>query len=402
MRLCTSCGTIDGHSPKCPQAELELASPREERVRRAMADAEAVLASIKGSKDQKATVLEVLAAESRLERNPSRDLAAYDAKRAHNDLVKKLEKARVDLQVSIPDGEGQQVVEDYPFAKRAVEALWNLSLRRAESAGLEATALSKLPTYPVAAAAVRGMLPRKLCDGIEQRLDETRKLDAQVQAWGWKNLRPMIFGGEPVEVPAQFLGGMAGYLGAIVGRGRVEKKKEATAQFKLLGRQFRERLYLIGSNTILLGVVSRLAQAEEAWKKLLAQDGAARWERIKQEGSHVFRAILGEQEGLPGAVEEVVTTMVTGSGRAVLRVLRPFAEIGAVDWEAYSKAYFYELEQVLSESRTGEERISTEYLTRALIERRKGVEPDRAAIGKRVDVVLRAWEARPPKEAGET
>src|SRR5438270_7224575 len=131
MQLCLECGRIEEHAEECPRRPSSATSPAEKakRIQKAMSVAQAVLASTdetaKGS--PRVAILKLAAAESLLERYPSRDLVGFDQKRAHNELGTSLAKKRTALEDS--SGVGRRFTEDARFAKHAVETLFTQALR---------------------------------------------------------------------------------------------------------------------------------------------------------------------------------------------------------------------------------------------------------------------------------
>lgn len=392
MQLCLECGRIEEHHDECPRRPPAATSPAEKtkRVQKAMAVAQAVLAAsdetAKGS--AKLAIVKLAAAEGLLERYSNRDLAAFDQKRAHNDLATALAKKRDALEES--SGAGRRFTEDARFAKQAVETLFAQALRREEARRFDSAALAKLPRP------IEGLdRPlKKIAEAIETRVAETRSLDEKIAAWGWKNLGRLMLGLDPLEVPAE-LEGDVGVLGKL-GVGKRTRRLTLVAAFKPLGEQFRERLYLIGANSILLPVVSRLAQAEEAWRRLLAKEGGAeRWERVKKE-KELLEYLLGDEPRLPAGVEDVVA-MLAASSRA-LRVLglRSPSEIKGHHWEAWAKGYFLELDQVTAGDMSSDE-FGTQKLAKLLIEKRQGEEPDPERALRVMERLHDTWRASPPR-----
>jgi hypothetical protein len=345
-----------------------------------------------GAKESpKLAILKLLAADALLERYPSRDLAGFDQKRAHNDLVSALAKKRIALEES--SGAGRAFTEDARFAKGAIETFFGVALRREEQKRVDLGGLARLPVKPI------DKLDRPLkqiVNEIDSRLDESRAVGGKVTEWGWKNLGRLMLGLEPLEVPRGLLGSGTGVLSKL-GVGKSEREAEVAATFKPLGDQFRERLYLIGVNTSLLPIVSRVAQTEEAWKKLLAKnDGAARWERIKAGERELAEYVVGAEEGLPGSLEDVIARLAASSKLLQQVGLRAPDEVRGVEWEAWAKGYFLELEAI-SSGEEGTHQFGTRRLARLLIERRGGEAIPREQVAEMLARLQEEWRANPPK-----
>ncbi len=392
MQLCLECGRVEDHNLECkrrPPAP-ENAAEKQARVQKAMVVAQAVLDRHDdvAKESNKLAILKLLAADALLERWPSRDLTAFDTKRAHNDLVSALAKKRIALEES--SGAGRQFTEDARFAKAAVELAFAQALRREESKRVDLAALGELPVSPISG------LDRPLkviSNEIDARLEMSRDLGARVTEWGWKNLGRLMLGLDPFEVPRSMIGtGMLSKLG--VGTG--DRVAEIKATFKPLGDKFRERLYLIGASSALLPIISRQAQAEEAWRKHLAKnDGAARWERIKQGEKELADYYVGEDPTLPGAIEEVIQKRAVASPALSVLGLRPAREVRGVEWEGWAKGYFLELDAINAGS-AETHMFGTRKLAKLLIERKPGVDVPRERVAETLALLQAAWREKPP------
>lgn len=389
MLLCLQCGRIEDHDVRCARRLPPPKSPSE-RAERALRAVRLALSSHAGvEKSRKATpprvlLLRLLSAERLLEQHPAASLDSYEDKRAFNEAATKLAKARADLEATLPAGEGARLAEDFPFAKQAIELLFAQTCRRIEAQKFDMASIPRL----------LGLQPEPrpaladVCGAIEKRLEESRGLDEQVRALGWKNLRGLMAGLAPVEEKS------GGVLGALVGRSGTARFKLQT-DFKVLGERFRERLYLLGVNTIVLRVVSRLAQADEAWRRHLGKaDGPARLERVKREND-VIAYILGPRDG-EGSVESVVAQLAASSPGVVIGAVRPFESLKVDEWEVFAMAYFFELDAVMGGLSSRDVGMSGVAL--ALLDRPQGVEPDHAAIERTLQGVRDTWRARPPRE----
>jgi hypothetical protein len=396
MQLSLTCGHVDDHDDACPrQIDIpKTSTEKAERIQRAVALALSTLSGIEklqGNLSPSQALLRVIGAETFLQNYPQSGLESFEQKRAYNEAATKLANKRSVLQERFPRGEGERFTADFEFAKTAVEKLFSLSARRVEAAKFDGSALEALPISPMKLPPDRSL--KAVCTELEKRLEEGRPMDTEVARWGWKNLRALMLGEDPVDEDSR---GAASFLGALVGRGPQTRKMTLKTQFKLLGDRFRERLYLLGANAILLRVVSRLAQAEEAWRKHLSKDGAASWERIKSRGGELLSHILGNQDGLPGRVEDIIAARAGESKVIVLRGLMAFEEIKADEWEAFAMAYFFELAAVVGELSSRD--ISASGVATILMERRQGVEADRDGLSRTLQHIRETWRARPPRE----
>jgi hypothetical protein len=394
MQLCLECGRVEEHREECPRRPPTPGTPveKQKRVQKAMAVAQAVLDATDEMEktSPKLAILKLLAGEAVLDRYPSRDLAAFDQKRAHNDLGTALAKKRAALEQS--SGAGARFTEDARFAKQAVEALFAQALRREEAKRFDLTGLEKLPVKPL--ANLKAPL-KKISEEIGERLDQSRSVDAKVTEWGWKNLGRLMLGLDPLEVPPKMLGG-AGLFG------KGAKAQEVAQTFKPLGDQFRERLYLIGANAALLPVISRQAQTEEAWRKLIAKAGnAERWERIKAGEKELLEYLVGAEPSLPQGVEEVIVLLAVNSRALESLGLRPASEVRGVEWEGWAKGYFLELAAITEgEMKTFE--FSTRKLSKLLIERRNREEIPRERVASVLARLQEAWRAEPPPDTSQS
>ncbi|HZU99863.1 MAG TPA: hypothetical protein VFF73_24330 [Planctomycetota bacterium] len=388
MQLCLECGKVEEHADECPRRPPVPTTPAEKqkRVQKAMTVAQAVL-DASATAAPKVAILKLLAAENLLERYPSRDLPGFAEKRSHNDLVTALGKKRGELETS--SGAGHKFTEDAVFAKQAVSALFLQALRRAESRGFDRSALGRLPVSPVEGL-TRPL--KNVAADIGDRLEKSRGLDAQVRVWGWKNLGRLMLGLEPLDVPSELMGGVLGKLGV----GKSTRRIELLGEFKKLGDQFRERLYLIAASSTILPVMSRLAVAEETWKKLTTKDGGAeRWDRIKKDEKELLEYILDPDPSLPQGAEDVVSLLASNSRALVVLGLRPFEEIRGVDWEAWAKGYFLELHQMADGDMASGE-FGTRKLARLLVEKRPGEGVDRDKIARVLQKLQEVWRSSPP------
>jgi hypothetical protein len=388
MQLCLECGRVEEHTEACPRRPLAPTTPAEKqkRVQKAMGVAQAVLLAA-GATPPKVAILKLLAAESLLGRYPSGDLPGFAEKRAHNELVTAVTRRRSDLEAS--SGAGRRFSEDAAFAKGATAALFAQALRRAEERGFDRSALGRLKVTPMADL---DRPLKKIAAEIEERLESTRSLDAQVKTWGWKNLGRLMLGLDALEVPAELLGGVLGKLGVGTGTRKIELLKE----FKPLGDAFRERLYLIAATSTILPVTSRLANAEETWRRLLGTDGGLeRWERIKKEERELLEYFVDVDPRLPAGVEEVVALLAARSPALSVLGLRPPDEVRGVEWEAWAKGYFMELRQI-SDGDMSSGEFATRKLARLLVERRPGESIDRDQIARVLQRLQEVWRRSPP------
>src|SRR4051812_41840843 len=114
MQLCLECGKVEEHAQECPRRPPTPGTPveKQKRVQKGMAVAQAVLDATDAvaKTSPKLAILKLLAGEAVLERYPSRDLTAFDQKRAHNDLAMALAKKRSALEES--SGAGKQFTDD--------------------------------------------------------------------------------------------------------------------------------------------------------------------------------------------------------------------------------------------------------------------------------------------------
>jgi hypothetical protein len=233
----------------------------------------------------------LLAEEGLLDRFQAKDLADFGQKRAYN-LIETALKDRVrEMQEALGE-DGKQVVAQFSFARKAVELAYRLAGAQLDASSFDATPLAALAVHPLPMAANRGVSLSVICGEIDGRLETTRALDAKVRGWGIKNLSALVAGKDPSDVPPEHMGGGLGVLGAIVGRGPASRRASAVTQFKLLGDEFRERLYLLAANAILLRRASGVSQAEEAWRKHLAAEGGL-WDAIRKGSADLLGFFLG-------------------------------------------------------------------------------------------------------------
>jgi hypothetical protein len=334
--------------------------------------------------------LRLASAQGVLERYSSTDLASFVDKRAHNEQQTLVLKA-------IDQLDQRALLLDYIFARKAVELLFELSLVRAECAGFDYSPLAQLEQSPVPIAREPGQKLGDVGTAIEKCLDASRGLDADVGRWGWENLPALMRGAEPVEIPVELTGGgTKALLGAFVGRGPKTRRLVAASNFKLLGHRFRERLYLLATNTLILRLVSRLAQAEEAWRRFLARDeGAERWQTIGRNGTDILEYILEHQDGNSQSAEEAVGQIGTEIGANQAKRLRPIAELEAREWEVFAMAYFFELAAIMGDLSSRDVGITG--LAGPLIERPLRGDFDRSHLDRALENVRETWRARPPQ-----
>ena len=338
-----------------------------------------------GPDEARRALLLVLEAEDLLERSPASDLTSFEDKRAYNALATKLARRRQELAQADALERGMRLVADFPYARRAVELLFGLALRRQDAWDFDVQGLASIPA-PIRKATDSGAALKDICAEIDERLRESAALDQEVESWGWANLRPLMAGDEPFHFPEHLLGSrVTASLGALVGRANT-RRAAAREKWKSLATRFRERLYLLGANAILWRVTSRLAQAEEAWKRHTAREGA-RWATIQRDDPDLLRFLLGglgDDVDVGAGAEKGLARIARGS-RALLRgSLRGFAEVAPDEWDAFARAYFFERGAVLDESGSGSgtSEIGLGSVARALLERRRNVEPDLDATAR--------------------
>ena len=250
---------------------------------------------------------------------------------------------------------------------------------------------------PIKGASDSGAALKDICAEIDARVKASGSLDSEVEGWGWANLRPLMAGEKPFHYPDHLLGSrMTARLGALVGRGSGTRRDQAREKFRALAVRFRERLYLLGANAILWRSTSRLAQAEEAWKRHTSKDDPKRWARIQREDQDILRFFLGEDADLTAGGEKAVTRLVRSSGTLVRGALRPFAELAGDEWDAFARAYLFERAAVLTESDSAE--IGLGPVAHALLERRRDAPLDRERVSKMLQEVQKTWQHRPPRE----
>jgi hypothetical protein len=397
MRLCLACGCIEEHAKDCSLKPPPRDTPeaKAKRVQHAMAEAELVFGKVQPlvEADPAQAVMRLYFTERLLQRFSSQDLPTYNEKRAHKNLVAKIEAKRKETEARIQDG--ARLVDDMMFAKSAVELLYRLAVDCYEAVALDTTALGTLPGTPVTAAK-EGQKLGKVCAEVAQLIRQGAALDEEVISWGWANLGPLVSGREPAEIPQAFMGGLSNYLGVLIGRGPSARRAELVEKFKDLGARFRERLYLLGTNVSLLHVASRLSQSQDAWKRVLAkEEGALRWNRVKEEKAEILRFFLGDWDSQSERVEETIARHAkTSRGNAVVS-LRPIASIEPDEWDALARCYFLEFAATSSTTTEGES-VSMENVARVLLERTTGVDADGKKVAATIAAVRKAWDAGPP------
>lgn len=392
MRLCLACALIETHASGCPRAPQAPQDPAA-ATRAAMAEAESRLEKVAEFSPAEGILLLQSALEL-LELRSARDLPTFDAKRAHNELISRIKRRRSDLETNI-SASGALLSEEYGFAKQALSRFLDLQLRRAEARAYDVSALEKLPLSSIPVA------DRSLSDigaEVERRLDESKNLDVEVARWGWKNLRPLMLAREPAEIPPELAGGGVGsYLGALVGKGPSTRRVAATTRFKLLGKQYRERLYLLGANPPVLRVTSRLLQAEDAWKKLLGRDdGATRWSRLKEENRVVIAFFLDDELAGARDLESALASAAAESPAAVRRALRPFDAVEPDEWDIMAKAYMLVFASIMGGGSSRD--VGLETVAPAILQMTNGERADAVTRMQAFQSIRDVWHARPPRE----
>ncbi|HZV01465.1 MAG TPA: hypothetical protein VFF73_32430 [Planctomycetota bacterium] len=338
MRLCLGCGHVDEHRD-CPNvAAPRSSSEKVQRIQRALGEIDRTLFALKMSKaaPTRATLMELLSARTRLDQLQSADLADFGQKRAYNFVETALDERTRAVKAALGE-EGDALADLFPFARRAVELSFRSAQARLDASEFDAQALSGLAIHPIQAASNRGVSLSRICGEIDEVLEKSRPLDARVRAWGMKNLPALVTGKDPVEVPADLAGGSR--LGAIVGRGPASRRASAATQFRLLGDEFRERLYLLAVNPLLLRRVSAVSQAEEAWRKHMAGDGAARWDVVRRSNVDLLGHFLGQGD-LGARFDDMILELARKSRPATPASLRPAAQLKDEEWEGLGCAYF--------------------------------------------------------------
>jgi hypothetical protein len=205
-----------------------------------------------------------------------------------------------------------------------------------------------------------------------------------------------VTGRDPLDVPAD-MGGKATLLGALVGRGPASRRASAVTQFKLLGERFRERLYLLGANTIVLRFLSTLSQAEEAWKQLVGgKSGGEAWERIQKDGVDLLEFYLGGPGSLARGIAETMNVLARRSKLLARTSLRRFDAVEPDEWDVFAKAYVFELSAIMNDLSARD--IAMPVVARALLERRQASPVDEAALASLLKTVRDTWHARTPRE----
>lgn len=401
MRLCLTCGYVDEHRD-CALVPAPKTSPEKvQRVQKALGELDRLLFTLKMSKEPatRTSLLALLAAEGQLERFQAKDLADFGQKRAYNLLETALKDRRKEVEATLGDA-SHSLGETFAFAKKAIELLFRVAGARLDATSFDASPLGALPIHPVEAARNKGISLARICQDVDARLEETRSLDAKVRGWSLKNLSALVGGGDPLEFPAELVSGGLGMLGAIVGRGPASKRASASTQFKLLGDSFRERLYLLAANPIVLRRSSGVSQSEEAWRKHLAGAGAARWEEIRKAQQDVLAFFLGPIPEVGARIDESLLELAKRPRSGAPPGLVPFDTLGSEDWETLARAYFLIYDAVVADA-SSNEGIVWDRVVRGLIERKPGGAVDSAARAKVVHEVKEEWVKRPPGETAK-
>ncbi|MEZ0228048.1 MAG: hypothetical protein ACAI25_05440, partial [Planctomycetota bacterium] len=357
-------------TPKTSQEKVQ-------RVQRVLADVDRQLFAIKMSKEPptRTTLLTLLACEGLLERAHSSDLADFGQKRAHNLIETALKERRQSVEATLGD-EGRSLGETFVFARRAVELGFQVAVTRLDASSFDASPLGALPINPVAGAANHGVKLSRVCQEIDGRLDQTRPLDGKVRGWGLKNLSALVTNRDPLDFPAELVSGGFGVLGAIVGRGPASKRASAATQFKLLGDSFRERLYLLAANSILLRRSSLVSQAEEAWRKHLAGEAAARWEKLRRHENDVLAFFLGPIPELGAKFDEALQELARRARSSTPGGLVPLDKLDDEDMETLARAYFLIYDAVVTDVGEGDDSkespVVWDTIARSVVERRPG------------------------------
>jgi len=401
LRLCLTCGCVDEHRD-CALVPAPRTGPEKvQRVQRALGDVDRQLFALKMSKEPptRLTLLALLSAEGQLERFQAKDLADFGQKRAYNLIETALKDKRKAVEEALGDP-ARGLADTFSFTKKAIELVFKIQTAKLDALSFDATALAALPIHPVQAARSKGATLSAICRELDERLEETRPLDKRASGWGLKNLTALVTGKEPVEYPPELVstGGLS-VLGAIVGRGPASKRASAATQFKLLGDAFRERLYLLAANPIVLRRSSNVSQCEEAWRKHLAGPGATRWEEIKRSQQDVLAYFLGPIPDIGTKLEEALQEIAKRSRTAQLPAgLVAFEKLALEDWETLARAYFLIFEVVVADASSGEG-VVWDKVVRGIVERKTGGAVDAAARASVVAEVRDAWLKRHP--AGE-
>jgi hypothetical protein len=398
MSLCLNCGLIENHASGCANAPTTGHGPppdKLERVRNAMTRAEALRKNCEdlASTSPRRAFLGLLSAGALLEQYTSRELVAFDEKRHHNELATRITKEREELLKELSSTGERPILEEAGFIKKALELFFNLVCARMATAEFDGTPLATMPN-PIRSASEPPVNLPAVCAEVEARIAESGNLDAEVRSWTWVNLRNLMTSREPKEIPQDRVGSsVTGVLGALVGRGNTTRRLSAIGDFKRLGDLFRERLYLIAANGILLRVRSRLAQAEESWKRHLGGGGLTRWEHVQREGFDIIEYYLGSPP--TPSVETAFTEAARGAGRLSVTGIRSFADIEPDEWDVFAKAYFFELTALMDDLSSRDVALSN--VAPALIERKPGVPVDTPFLAMVLKTVREAWHARPPR-----
>jgi hypothetical protein len=385
-----TCGCVDEHrdcpvvaAPRTPEEKVQ-------RVQRALAEVDRTLFALKMSKDppDRTTLMTLLAAEGQLQRFPSKDLTDFGQKRAYNLVETALRERRQDVEHALGES-GSGLAESFAFVRRAIELAFRTAGARLDATELDASQLSRLALYPVAVARNRGVGIATICSEIEARLEETRGHDARVRDWGARNLPALLTGKDPVELPKKHQSGSFAVLGAIVGRGPASRRAAAATQFKLLGDQFRERLYLLAANPILLRRASTVSQAEEAWRKHTSGAGGALWERIKKSETDVLAFFLGPISDLAARFDDAIAELARKPRGTARHALRPFEALDAEDWDVLGRAYFLIYDAI--EGGGSSDAVVWEPIVRAIVELEPGGQVNEVARRKVHGDVRARW-----------
>lgn len=400
-RLCLACGTTLSHAAGCPEAPAPAASPADKEARVLAAVREAgeradEAESWSKSGEHRRAILLLLDARDLLERHPSSDLTSFEDKRTWNAADTRLGKVLAEAQKALPDEAGARLAADFAYARKAIELLYALALRRFEAWDTDVGALATLPD-PIKSASDTGAELKEICAEVDSRIKASAALDKDVEGWGWANLRPLMLGEEPFHYPDHLLGNrVTQRLTALVGRVAGTRRDQAREKFRALSVGFRERLYLLGANAILWRTTSRLAQAEEAWKRHSSREDPKRWPRIQKEDRDLLRALLGEDADLEAGADKAVTRLVRTGGVFQRAALRPFGDIPGEEWDAFARAYLFERAAV--HSGTDSSGIGLEPVARVLLEVSRDSAVDAQKIAALLKQVQDAWRQSPPKE----
>lgn len=314
-----------------------------------------------------------------LDAHPVRWIKNYALRARWNEAGKQVEDLRERATGQLAEGQGKTIWEDLPYAREALELLFDKLRAQGEVQRLILSPLGKLNFGKVRYQREGPEDLSRVCREIEEIAAETSSLDADVNRWGDHNLTALLAGGPPRVVPpalAPAMGpgaallvvglGLAGLgVSMLSGGGAVgpalaltgpilagvggallfvalRRRARLPGEFSDLAARFRERLYLIICLRGLYQMTSRLTRATDAFDRFLKDNGGVnRWKRVKVEDKEVTKlfADAGEEWHPKETIETWLSEQVTKTYRLDSQSLAAQADIDAEAWDAIMRAY---------------------------------------------------------------